>query len=546
MEGWIEAGSVKDFENTDRKTVSGAVVFYDGEKFTACENRCPHMGYPMNKGTVRDGVVTCAWHNWQFDMESGGCYRGACDDLQVYPVKVENEKVYVQKQEPYDHFAMHAGRLVEGMLTSDHYLQAKAIALMLKSGGDAKDVVMVALEQAVRHSQTNHPNFQAVYELQAIGDSYELSENFSNREQVAVLLQGIRMAGGPSGDRLMVTSLPEDAILLDKIKNLLSRYAIDSSQIGIERLLINSYEQHFGLDVEKHIMEIVTEAEFLGVREALVCCSAISYFGTKLDIERFKPAYFAWSVGNRRVEPDIETSLAIQWLKDNREVIADESFLNNSGTVDVNQVQESISGNSFEQSFENLLKLLQEGAGIKSIMDAFSLICARRFSRIPVNNGGLWNTATEGIRYIHALRRMYEKSPGTYNIKALFHMAFYFFKSRWVKFSGEWKGSYGDSESYFADSFAENDVKSAIDAGLTLVDAQSEGWEKEFLSPLLAEDNSTLQLNTISAVLSEIKYQEEWQPYISGLITYACDMKMGQNVTSAAKFGRSYLSSRDN
>ena len=81
MEGWIAAGSLTDFENSDRKTVAGAVIFYDGKDFTACENRCPHMGYPMNKGTVRDGVVTCAWHNWQFDMKSGGCYRGSCDDL---------------------------------------------------------------------------------------------------------------------------------------------------------------------------------------------------------------------------------------------------------------------------------------------------------------------------------------------------------------------------------------------------------------------------------------------------------------------------------
>lgn len=545
MEGWIEAGSVKDFEDTDRKTISGAVIFYDGEKFTACENRCPHMGYPMNKGTVRDGVVTCAWHNWQFDMQSGGCYRGACDDLQVYPVKVEGDKVFVQIQDPYDHFAMHAGRLVEGMLTSDPYLQAKAIALMLKSGGEAQDVVMVALEQAVRHSQTNHPNFQAVYELQAIGDSYQLSENFSNRELVAVLLQGIRMAAGPSGDRLSVTSLPENSILLDKVKALLSRYAIDSSQIGIERLLINSYEQNYGTDVEKHILEIVTEAEFLAVREAFVCCSAISYFGSKLDIERFKPAYYAWSVGNRRVEPDIETSLAINWLKKNRETIVNENFMNNSAAVDVNQVQAMVSGNSFEQSFDNLLKLLQEGAGIKPLLDAFSLICARRFSRIPINNGGLWNTATEGIRYIHALRRMFDKSPGAYCVKALFHMTFYFFKSRWVKFSGEWKGSYGEGESYFADSFAENDVKAAVDAALTLVEMKEAGWEKELLAPLLAEDNSTLQLNTISAVLSEIEFQSEWQPYISGLVTYACDMKMGQNVTSAAKFGRSYLSSKE-
>jgi len=542
MSKWIEVSSVEDFENKDRKTVAGAVVFYDGQEFTACENRCPHMGYPMNKGTVRDGVVTCAWHNWQFDMQSGGCYRGACDDLQVYPVKVENGKVFVEIAEPYEHFAMQAGRLVEGMMTSDRFLQAKAIALMLKCGGAVEDVVMVAIEQAYRHSQSNHRNFQAVYELQAIGDALDLSKYFTPRQQVGILLQGIMAAAGPSGDRTSVTTLPEDAILLSKITKMLSRYAIDSSPIAIERLLMNASEQGMGQDAERHILEIVTEPDFLPVREALVCSSAINYFGDNLDIARFKPALYSWTIANRRAEPDIETSAAISWLRDNRAEICNADFLENSKNIDVDEVQEAVSCNSAEEVFQNILLFLKNGVEINSLLNSFSLISARRFSRIPVNNGGLWNTATEGIRYVHSLRRMNEKGLAEFSIKALFHMGFYFFKSRWIKFSGKWPERDINGVKPYSKSFEENQLKDAVNSALSLVEEKAEGWQKELLEPILKEDNSTLQLNTISAVLGEIEHQEEWQHYISGLVTYACDMKMGQNVNSAAKFGRSYLS----
>ena len=169
-------------------------------------------------------------------------------------------------------------------------------------------------------------------------------------------------------------------------------------------------------------------------------------------------------------------------------------------------------------------------------------MAARRFSRIPVNNGGLWNTATEGIRYCSALRRMADKYDGIYKIKALFHLTFYFYKSRWIKFAGPWKESESAESSWqeFGSLFEENRVKEASRSAVSLIESGGE-WLADFLKPLLKEDNSTVQLNTLIAILNEMKNQNEWQHYISGAVTYGCDMKLGQTVLSAAKFGRSYL-----
>ena len=46
-------------------------VFADGEAVYAVENNCPHMGFPLDKGTVRDGMLTCHWHQARFDLKSG-------------------------------------------------------------------------------------------------------------------------------------------------------------------------------------------------------------------------------------------------------------------------------------------------------------------------------------------------------------------------------------------------------------------------------------------------------------------------------------------
>ena len=44
----------------------------------AADNRCPHQGYALVRGDVNDGVLTCAWHNWKFELGTGTCRYGGC------------------------------------------------------------------------------------------------------------------------------------------------------------------------------------------------------------------------------------------------------------------------------------------------------------------------------------------------------------------------------------------------------------------------------------------------------------------------------------
>ncbi|MGH8432059.1 MAG: Rieske (2Fe-2S) protein [Solimonas sp.] len=42
-----------------------------GGKVCAVHNRCPHMGLPMTRGKVVDGVIRCPWHGSRFDACTG-------------------------------------------------------------------------------------------------------------------------------------------------------------------------------------------------------------------------------------------------------------------------------------------------------------------------------------------------------------------------------------------------------------------------------------------------------------------------------------------
>src|SRR5690349_2312056 len=69
------AGSLEELKAKQRLIVHGAhrpiLVVYDQGRVFALDNRCPHMGFPLERGTVEDGILTCHWHHARFDLESG-------------------------------------------------------------------------------------------------------------------------------------------------------------------------------------------------------------------------------------------------------------------------------------------------------------------------------------------------------------------------------------------------------------------------------------------------------------------------------------------
>jgi len=69
-----------------------------GEVF-AVDNRCPHQGYPLAAGAVRDGMLTCEWHNWRFRLCDGACVLGG-EDVRAYPVRIDGGAVWLDLTDP--------------------------------------------------------------------------------------------------------------------------------------------------------------------------------------------------------------------------------------------------------------------------------------------------------------------------------------------------------------------------------------------------------------------------------------------------------------
>src|SRR5689334_22984863 len=70
------------------------LVFENGAVH-AIDNRCPHMGFPLHRGSVADGILTCHWHHARFDLCSGGTFDQWADELRRFPVELRGDDVLV-------------------------------------------------------------------------------------------------------------------------------------------------------------------------------------------------------------------------------------------------------------------------------------------------------------------------------------------------------------------------------------------------------------------------------------------------------------------
>src|SRR3954468_7789895 len=86
-------------------------LFSVDDKIFAVDNRCPHMGFPLDRGSVQDGILTCYWHYARFDLASGGTFDLFADDVPAYPVTIEGDNVFVDLTPRGDKYAKIKARL---------------------------------------------------------------------------------------------------------------------------------------------------------------------------------------------------------------------------------------------------------------------------------------------------------------------------------------------------------------------------------------------------------------------------------------------------
>lgn len=100
---WINVGPALDIPMNKAVTVtpkSGEriAVFRHDKGVSAIDAVCSHQNGPLGEGCVLGGFITCPWHGFQFDPETGEAPAPYKDKVKTHEVKIENGHVLVRAE----------------------------------------------------------------------------------------------------------------------------------------------------------------------------------------------------------------------------------------------------------------------------------------------------------------------------------------------------------------------------------------------------------------------------------------------------------------
>ena len=239
------AGTVEEVRARGYTVVTGGghaiAVFPLGDRFAAVDNRCPHMGFPLDRGTVSNGILTCHWHHARFDLSSGGTFDPFADDVRAFPVTVAEGRVWVDPSPPdADPVERWSRRLEDGMEHNIRLVIAKSVLGLESSPTDYRIPLTIAARFGTTYSDVGWGQALTMMTCSANALDYLYPD-----DRPLALYQGIRQvaaecAGRPP--RFMVDPLPTGETRPHVFKEWFRGFIEVRDEEGAERCLRTAIE----------------------------------------------------------------------------------------------------------------------------------------------------------------------------------------------------------------------------------------------------------------------------------------------------------------
>ena len=103
-DSWVRAGEIARWVKGRGRRVDVAgtavAVFWDGTRFIAVADACPHMGASLADGHLVGSDLQCSWHEWRYDTTTGQCSLRAWAKVRVYETRVEGGALWIKAPDP--------------------------------------------------------------------------------------------------------------------------------------------------------------------------------------------------------------------------------------------------------------------------------------------------------------------------------------------------------------------------------------------------------------------------------------------------------------
>jgi nitrite reductase/ring-hydroxylating ferredoxin subunit len=421
----------------------GIAVFYTDGRVYAVDNRCPHMGFPLSRGTVCDGILTCHWHHARFDLESGGTLDPFADDVRTYPTIIEDGVVYVDpRSRVVDRRTHWKRRLTESLEQNIELVTIKSVLALLEDHDP----------ESVREIVSIGARFGATYREAGWGPGLTILTAMANilptlsaEDRALALYHGLTHVARDCANqpvRFMLKALPTPNVPYGRLKawfrnftevrdtdaaerTLRTAIAAGAPPVVVADMFHAAATDHYFLG-GGHTLDFINKAfellDHIGWDEAetvltsLVRGLALAQRSEELNSWRHPVDLVALlnPVFERLPALSINFSTPRPWDGFDRlvELLVDDDPGN---TVDA------------------LVSALDTGVYPLDLAQALCYASALRIARFPTSNEfGDWITVLHTFSYCNALHRALERAPSVELLRGLFHGAMRIYLDRFL------------------------------------------------------------------------------------------------------------------
>jgi nitrite reductase/ring-hydroxylating ferredoxin subunit len=438
----MRAASLKELEKRGRLVVGveghTICLLHEGGQVHAVDNRCPHMGFPLHRGSVADGILTCHWHHARFDLCSGGTFDQWADELRRFPVEVDGGEIYVDvtpRRDPVEH---QRGRLQVGLERDISLVVAKAAIVLTDADPSGADAFRAGLDFGVRRRGGGW--FRG---LTTISCLMNLVPRLAPEDRAAALYHGLSDVASDSAGmepRFPLRPLPGDELDPARLarwfrgfvevrdaegaeRALVSAVRAGASQAELADMLFAAATDHRYLD-GGHTLDFVNKAlEALDAAGWERAEAVLASLAAQLAFaERMEEAN-AW-----RNPVDLVALLEDAFARLPEALAAPRQDWDGRGAL----VETLLSAEPGE-ILEALLAALRDGAREVELASAVSFAAATRIARFPTSNEfGDWDTALHTFTFANAVEQGLRRSASPELVRGVLDAAMSVYLDRFL------------------------------------------------------------------------------------------------------------------
>ena len=439
MSNWVRAAAVDDVRDGGAKSFAyldkRIALFRTPGGIFASDNRCPHQGYALVRGDVKDGVLTYAWHNWKFELGTGICRYGG-ENIRTYPVQVRDGQVFIDIADPPaeiirpDLFRS----LAAAMDDLDVGRLARNAMRLQRIGTPLADVVREGVRYAAPRAEYGWD-----HSLATLADCLRMSRFFTESLRALPVIQGLSVAAEDQvrrparrrpepidpvaryssiADALVAYPVLVDEERADEAEALFrGLIAARVAPSVLRHTLLTAVTDHFL--AYGHSMIFVQKAfellDQIGWQEADAVLSPLvpeMVLGTRYDKLPYMRKFLrAWEAAG----PDLE------------------ALARSGGTGGFDELgyRRALTDGSPEDAAGALVRALESGVPVTAVIDATGRAAAERLARFDIEldlddtNEWGWLDVTHTLTYLNALRWAWSADPSPQVLRGLFHAAWF-------------------------------------------------------------------------------------------------------------------------